>query len=231
MHAQGGRKKKWTRQTSNSWMLLAPWALCRRWWSSLMSDTPTTQYLRFFANTCPWYWRWCCSSVPYVLHANWNLHLQALELFTKYFFAHDRLNYARMIPVYLAEMKSLQKGDTDIYSELLDGNWIVNKNSNVSFCGLGADNGLEHVNRSMKVIGGLVGITLDPWLPQNFPDWRGKLKKWQGSRWGNKIGIIISPPRYYLARRQTSANCRLQWSVLPTPLISLGMSCSILSPT
>ena len=54
--------------------------------------------------------------------ANWNLHLQALELFTKYFFAHDRLNYARMIPVYLAEMKSLQKSDPDIYSELLDGN-------------------------------------------------------------------------------------------------------------
>ena len=59
--------------------------------------------------------------------ANWNLHLQALELFTKYFFAHDRLNYTRMIPVYLAEMKSLQKSDPDIYSEVLDGNWIVNK--------------------------------------------------------------------------------------------------------
>ena len=40
---------------------------------------------------------------------NLNVHLQALELFTKYFFANDRLNYARMIPVYLAEMKSLQK--------------------------------------------------------------------------------------------------------------------------
>ena len=62
------------------------------------------------------------SMVRAVRTANWNLHLQALELFTKYFFAHDRLNYARMIPVYLAEMKSLQKSDPDIYSELLDGN-------------------------------------------------------------------------------------------------------------
>lgn len=39
--------------------------------------------------------------------ADWELHLKSLEIFTKYFFAHDRLNYARMIPFYLAEMKAL----------------------------------------------------------------------------------------------------------------------------
>ena len=94
--------------------------------------------------------------------ANWKLHLQALEIFTKYFFAHDRLNYARRIPLYLAEMKSLQNSDPDIYSEFEDGNWVVNKNSLVPFCALGADNALEHINRSMKVNGGLVGITLNP---------------------------------------------------------------------
>ena len=33
---------------------------------------------------------------------DWQLHLTSLQLFTKYFFAHDRLNYARMIPLYLA---------------------------------------------------------------------------------------------------------------------------------
>ena len=33
---------------------------------------------------------------------DWALHLEALEVFTKYSFAHDMLNYARMIPVYLA---------------------------------------------------------------------------------------------------------------------------------
>ena len=35
---------------------------------------------------------------------DWELHLTSVELFTKYFFSHDRLNYARMIPVYQAEM-------------------------------------------------------------------------------------------------------------------------------
>ena len=94
--------------------------------------------------------------------ANWSLHLQALEIFTKYFFVHDRLNYARMIPLYLAEMKSLKNIDPDIDAEFQNGNWVVNKNSKVSFCGLGADNALEHINRSMKVSGGLVGITQNP---------------------------------------------------------------------
>ena len=36
---------------------------------------------------------------------DWDLHLDALQLLVKYFFAHDMLNYARMIPVYLAEME------------------------------------------------------------------------------------------------------------------------------
>lgn len=94
--------------------------------------------------------------------ANWNLHLKALELFTKYFFAHDRINYARMIPLSLAEMKSLKDTDPDIDVEFQNGNWVVNKNSEIPFCGLGADNALEHVNRSMKVSGGLVGIILNP---------------------------------------------------------------------
>ena len=94
--------------------------------------------------------------------ADWLLYLQALEIFTKYYFAHDRLNYARMIPLYLAEMKALPEIDADIYREFKDGNWVVNKNPNVPFSGLGVYYGLEHVNRSMKVSGGLVGVTQNP---------------------------------------------------------------------
>ena len=82
--------------------------------------------------------------------ANWSLHLQALEIFTKYFFVHDRLNCAYMIPLYLAEMKSLKSTDPDINAEFQNGNWMVNKNSKVSFCGLGAHNALENVNRCIK---------------------------------------------------------------------------------
>ena len=49
------------------------------------------------------------SDIRAVRTGDWRLHLEALEGFTKYFYAHDRLHYARMIPVYLAEMKLLLK--------------------------------------------------------------------------------------------------------------------------
>ena len=93
---------------------------------------------------------------------DWDLHLEALQLFVKFFFAHDMLNYARMIPVYLAEMEIVKETDPEIYQEFQNDNWVVNKNAKVAFCAVGADNALEHVNRSLKVSGGLIGITLNP---------------------------------------------------------------------
>ena len=94
--------------------------------------------------------------------ADCGLHLKALERFTKSFYAQDRLNFAKMTPLYLAEMKSLETSDPEIYREFKDSNWVVNTNAVIPFCGLGADNALEHPNRSMKVSGGLVGITFNP---------------------------------------------------------------------
>lgn len=59
-------------------------------------------------------------------------------------------------------MKSLKTSASEAYSEFLEGNWVVNKNSYVPFCAAEADHGLEQINRSMKVSGGLAGITLNP---------------------------------------------------------------------
>ena len=56
---------------------------------------------------------------------NWQLNLDATECFVKYFFAHDKLNYARLIPIYLADMKSLAESDPEIWREFIDGNWVV----------------------------------------------------------------------------------------------------------
>jgi len=69
-----------------------------------------------------------------VRSGNWKLHLITLEQFTKYFFAHDRLNYSRMIPLYLAEMASLEASDPSIHQEFMNGNWIVNKNNSFFLC-------------------------------------------------------------------------------------------------
>lgn len=67
-----------------------------------------------------------------------------------------------MIPVYLSDMQSLEQTDADIYDEFLQGIWVVNKNPHTIFCAIGTDHALEHVNRSMKVSGDPVGITLNP---------------------------------------------------------------------
>ena len=99
---------------------------------------------------------------------DWELHLQTLAKFSRYFFAHDMINYARMIPIYLAEMESLNESDPGIVEEFQQGNWVVNKNSDTSFCALGADHALEHINRSMKVSGGRIGITLNPSARNKF---------------------------------------------------------------
>ena len=58
---------------------------------------------------------------------DWALHLAATEAFVKYYFALDKLNYARLIPVYLADMKALAQSDPVIWTEFVDGNWVVLK--------------------------------------------------------------------------------------------------------
>lgn len=93
--------------------------------------------------------------------ANWDLHLSSLENFVKYFFALDLTNYSGMTAWYLADMRSLKESDPDIWHEFEKGNWVENK-SNIPFCALACDEALEHKNRAMKVVGGLVGITQQP---------------------------------------------------------------------
>lgn len=56
---------------------------------------------------------------------DWELHLQTLAKFSRYFFVLDMLNYARMIPIYLAEMESLNESDPDIVEEFQQGKWEI----------------------------------------------------------------------------------------------------------
>jgi len=97
----------------------------------------------------------------------WELHLSSLDALCKYFFAYDKQKYARLVPLYLAEMKALQSTDPDIHQEFIDGNFVVNKNQ-IPFCAIGVDHALEHINRIMKVTGGLVGITQNASARERF---------------------------------------------------------------
>ena len=62
----------------------------------------------------------------------------------------------------------ISENDPLLYEEFRSGTWVVNKNAMVPFCSIGADHALEQINRSMKVAGGLVGITLNAAARINF---------------------------------------------------------------
>ncbi|KAJ8895743.1 hypothetical protein PR048_001081 [Dryococelus australis] len=91
--------------------------------------------------------------------SDWNLSL-AYHDFLKYLFSLNRLNYSRMISLYLTEMDVFESTDPAIWKNFMEGKWVVNCNV-VPFCALGADEALEHQNRRLKVQGGPVGITLN----------------------------------------------------------------------
>ena len=48
----------------------------------------------------------------------WELHLSSLHELAKYFFVHDQQNYARMVPVYLAEMYALKEEEPEVWQFL-----------------------------------------------------------------------------------------------------------------
>ena len=63
-----------------------------------------------------------------------------------------------MVPVYLSEMFALKEQDPELWEYLKQGNFLVNK-IRIPFSAIGADHGIEHENRAMKVMGGIKGIT------------------------------------------------------------------------
>jgi len=84
--------------------------------------------------------------------------MQSLEALIKYFFAHDHLNYARMLPLYMSTMQETEKDHPEIWAEFVKGNFCVTKGV-AGFTSIGPDHGIEQENRELKVVGGIVGIT------------------------------------------------------------------------
>ena len=91
---------------------------------------------------------------------DWQLHLTSLNAVIPYFFVHDQTNYARPSPLYLTTMKELEYNGGDSWSYLKE-NFSVNK-SEIPFSSVGSDHALEQENRSLKVTGGVKGLTQEP---------------------------------------------------------------------
>ena len=96
----------------------------------------------------------------------WLLHLSSMNDFAKYFFAHDQLNYARLTPLYLADMMKLEKDDEDTWDYMKD-NFSVGK-SKLPFTCIGSDHAMEQENKNLKVNGGITGLTQMPTTLSRF---------------------------------------------------------------
>ena len=85
-------------------------------------------------------------------------YLVALEKTIKYFFAHNLLNYARLMPIHLAQLKALEKEDILTWEAFESGEFVVTK-SDIPFTKVFTDQSLEQEIKVLKGQGGIVGIT------------------------------------------------------------------------
>ena len=93
---------------------------------------------------------------------NWHLHFSTVATLTPYFYAMDRPNYARWLPVYLADMCQLHTKHPQVYQEFLNGDHSVSR-SGQPFPRVWSDMALEQsINADSKSTGGVVGKSQNP---------------------------------------------------------------------
>ena len=121
------------------------------------------------------YWEEYNGMVNLLLHflqaertGDWKLHLSAVAAMTPYFFAMDRHNYARWLPVYLADMHQIESKHPRVYVEFMRGNHVVCRSSH-PFSQVSTDMALEQsINADSKTKGGIVGISMRPTALQRW---------------------------------------------------------------
>ena len=95
--------------------------------------------------------------------SDWEGHLNTLEKMTPWLFAYDRVNYSRYVPVYLHEMRELEKTYSFAHEHLHAGEFAIQQQVRYRFSATAADQVIEQtVNRDSKSAGGIVGITTRP---------------------------------------------------------------------
>ncbi len=64
---------------------------------------------------------------------NWSLHLNATRSMLPWCFAYDKVNYARYLSPYFAEMTNLPEKKPDVYEAFKAGQFSVQLSSNNTF--------------------------------------------------------------------------------------------------
>src|SRR6218665_312522 len=92
----------------------------------------------------------------------WNLHLSSLQSMLPWYFAYDRVNYARYLPAYIAEMESLPGTHQSINEAFQKGDFVVQRQDQYGFSLIACDQLIEQtLNKDSKTKGGLTGISLN----------------------------------------------------------------------
>lgn len=93
---------------------------------------------------------------------HWELHLSSLSAMVPYFFAMDRPNYARWLPVYIMDMRQLATKHPEVHQEFVNGKHAVSRCSK-PFAQVWTDMALEQsINVDSKSRGGIIGISQNP---------------------------------------------------------------------
>eukprot|EP00058_Branchiostoma_floridae_P009808 XP_002595296.1 hypothetical protein BRAFLDRAFT_128105 [Branchiostoma floridae] len=99
---------------------------------------------------------------------DWSLHLASTACMVPCFNSMDRTNYARWLPVYLADMRRLPETHPQVHNAFMAGDHAISR-SNQPFAKVWTDMALEQsINLDSKTSGGIVGISQRP----------GALERW-----------------------------------------------------
>ena len=92
---------------------------------------------------------------------NWDLHLECIKEMLPWVFPFDHTNYARYLPVYLAQMMVLPETHPEAHALLLNGDFGVPRATSHGFAQMPVGQTIEQtLNRSTKTKGGIVGFSL-----------------------------------------------------------------------
>ena len=92
---------------------------------------------------------------------NWQLHLYAIRNMIPWCFAYDKINYARYLPVYYAQMINLPSEHPNVYSNFMNGKFSVQLAGESPFGRIPVDQTTEvTVNKDTKSSGGITKYSL-----------------------------------------------------------------------
>lgn len=93
---------------------------------------------------------------------NWDLYLSTLAVITPDFYAFDRPNYSRWLPIHIENMPNLKSKHPQVYEEFAAGNFSISRSGH-PFSQVAADMALQQsINADSKSKGGIVGIFQSP---------------------------------------------------------------------